>query len=92
MTMNGSRPPKAKRRWYRFTLRTLLIVVLVVISGCGPSNEEQTMDIGNEEMGGLEVKEAGNATVVKFKGDKLDENSVLTVRERLLGLAEQKAN
>ena len=30
MTMNDSRPPKPKHRWYQFNLRTLLVLVTVV--------------------------------------------------------------
>jgi len=35
MTMNDSRPPKPKRRWYRFCL-WILPLGLLGISGCGP--------------------------------------------------------
>jgi len=33
MGMNDSRPPKPKRRWYQFRLRTLLVVTLVLAVG-----------------------------------------------------------
>jgi len=45
--MNDSNPPK--RRWYRFSLRTLLLGLLL-LSGCGPSKGERTMDTANEQQ------------------------------------------
>jgi len=35
MTVNDSRPPKPKRRWFQFSLRTLLVFVVVVGIGFG---------------------------------------------------------
>jgi anti-sigma B factor antagonist len=92
MTMNDSRPPKPKRRWYQFSLRTLPVLGLLIISGCGPSKGEKAMDVDHEELVGLEIKDVGDATVVRFKGDKttLHEEDVQIVRGQLLSLAEQK--
>jgi len=44
MTMNESDTPKSKRRWYQFSLRTLLVFVGLFLAGCGPSKEQQAMD------------------------------------------------
>jgi len=35
MTRNDSHPPKSKRRWYQFSLRTLLVFMLVCGAGLG---------------------------------------------------------
>ncbi|GAF71284.1 unnamed protein product, partial [marine sediment metagenome] len=35
MTMNDSRPPKPKLRWFQFSLRMLLLFVLVAGAGFG---------------------------------------------------------
>lgn len=44
--MKDSRLPKAERHWYPFSLRTLLIGLLV-FSGYGPSNKQQAIDTWN---------------------------------------------
>ena len=39
--MNDSKPLKPKRSWYQFSLVMLMLVGLCVLSGCGPSTDEQ---------------------------------------------------
>ena len=40
MTMNDSGPPKPKRRWYQFRLRTLVVALLVAGIGLGWLNSD----------------------------------------------------
>ncbi|MBC8873301.1 MAG: hypothetical protein H8E44_28020 [Planctomycetes bacterium] len=58
--MSDSATPKSERRWYYFALRTLLGPMLLVISGCGPSEGERAMDVDNQNPVGLEMKEVGD--------------------------------
>jgi anti-anti-sigma factor len=90
--MNDSRPPEPKRCWYQFGLRTLPVLGLLVISGCGPSKGNKATDVDDEELVGLEIKEVGDATVARFTGDKvtLHRKNVEIVRGELLSLAEQE--
>jgi tetratricopeptide (TPR) repeat protein len=68
MTMNDSQSPKPRLRWYQFSLRTLLIGLLV-ISGCGPSKGEKAMDVDNEQQ----AVDAFNRGVAYYAKGELDE-------------------
>jgi len=46
MIMNDSDPPKPKRRWYRFSLRTLLLFLLVAGIGFGWVCSTPLIEIG----------------------------------------------
>ncbi len=61
MTMNDPGPPRPKRRWYQFSLRTLLAVGLVVVLGCGPSKEQQATDAYNRGLARDEKGESEKA-------------------------------
>jgi hypothetical protein len=68
IAMNDSRPAKLELHSYQFSLRGLLVPVLLILSGCGPSKEEEAMDIDNEKLVELEIKEVPNATVERLGG------------------------
>lgn len=45
--MNDSRPPKRKLRWYQFRFWMLVAFGLLVLSGCGPSQQDPAIDAYN---------------------------------------------
>ena len=63
--MSDSNPPKLERR---FSLRTPLVFALLVLSGCGPSQGERTMDTANEQQ----AVDAYNRGVDHFNQGELD--------------------
>jgi anti-anti-sigma factor len=92
-TMNDSHPSRPERCLHQHSLWMLLLGLLVVISGCGPSKGDKAMDVDNQGLVGLEIKEVGDATVVRFKSDKttLHEKNVQIVSGQLFGLVEKKS-
>jgi hypothetical protein len=56
--MNKSNPPKRKRRWYRFSLRTLLLFVLVVGVGLGWLGSK-LQPLRNERRAAAEIEKLG---------------------------------
>ena len=68
--MNESLPLKPKRRWYRCSLRTLLFGLLL-LSGCGPSKEQQAVD-GDQALHATDPEKrqrAAIAAIEKLGGD-----------------------
>ena len=55
--MNDSNPQKPKRRRYQFSLRTLLVLGLLVMSGCEPSEEERRQQATDAYLRGLDYYE-----------------------------------
>ena len=69
--MSDSEYPKRKRHWYQFSLRELLIMMLLVISGCGSSKEEQAIDacrrgVAHYERGDLDEAIAEYTTAIRL--------------------------
>ena len=56
--MNDSEPPKLERR---FRLRTPLMLALLVLSGCGPSKEQQAVEAFNRGVTRAEKGECEKA-------------------------------
>jgi len=73
--MNDSNPPKVERR---FRLRMLLVFALLVLSGCGPSKEQQTVD----------TYSPGNA--YEKRGDEVEAEADFAKAGELVGLEIKK--
>jgi len=67
-TMNDSLPPKPERRWYQFSLRTLLVFGLFVLCGFGPPPEQQPEP--SEERQAIDAYKRGVAYYRKREHDK----------------------
>jgi tetratricopeptide (TPR) repeat protein len=70
--MYDFQPPKPKRRWFQFSLRTLLVLVLLTLSGCGPSKEQQAVDAYNRGLARYHKGELDEAIADYTEAIRLD--------------------
>ena len=81
--MSDSNPPKLERR---FNLRTPLVFALLVLSGCGPTKEQQAVDAYNRGVAHAEKSEFDKAVADFTEAIRLSPNyadALLWQRKRL---------
>ncbi len=75
MTVNDSDTPKPKHRWYQFSLRMLVVVMLLGISGCGPGKGQQAIDaynrgVDHDDQGEFDKAIADYTEAIRLRPDE----------------------